>query len=613
MLSFASSGSRQAAITALALSAAGITAPALAQQAPPPGSPASQTLPGQTREEINRIPTTPSTQGGPRLSIEGEIQRAPCPLADPRFADITVTLSGAEFNGLRVVSPDVLRPAYESFIGQTVPIAAVCEIRDAAATILRQRGFLAAVQVPPQQITDGVVRFDVLMGKIVAIQVRGDAGKSERIIAGYLQPLKSQEAFNERDAERYLLLARDLPGYDVRLTLRPAGTTPGELIGEVSVVSTPFVIDANVINYGSHAVGRWGGLVRAEIYDILGSGDRLTVGAFSTADYDEQHVVQLGYDLRLGSEGLVLSGRFSHAWSEPDLDLPGLKIESKTLTAAAELSYPLIRSQGANLRAAGGLEFVNQRTRLNDLFVSRDRLSVAYLRFDFDAIDRASIGSVAGYSGSEPRWRVGGSVELRHGLEIFGASNDCRGALVRTCDSIDTPARTFADANAFVFRASGAAEWRPVPKLTFFLAPRWQYSHDALYSYERFSAGSYTIGRGYDPGTLVGDSGVGFQAEVRYGTLMPRSRDSFAFQGFVFVDKAWTWVRKELNEGLNLDLLGGDPYQLTTVGGGVRAAFGDHARLDVTFAVPVDKSRGIPAPDQRLLVSLTTRLWPWKR
>ena len=150
-----------------------------------------------------------------------------------------VTITGATFDNL---GPRLARRAAPRLCGvsrQGPADRGVCEIRDAAATILRRKGYLAAVQVPAQRIENGVVRFDVLMAKLVAVQVRGDAGRAERLIAGYLERLTGEEVFNEREAERYLLLARDLPGYDVRLTLRPAGTAPGEVIGEVTVVRTP--------------------------------------------------------------------------------------------------------------------------------------------------------------------------------------------------------------------------------------------------------------------------------------------------------------------------------------------------------------------------------------
>jgi hemolysin activation/secretion protein len=53
--------------------------------------------------------------------------------------------------------------------------------------------------------------------------------------------------------------------------------------------------------------------------------------------------------------------------------------------------------------------------------------------------------------------------------------------------------------------------------------------------------------------------------------------------------------------------------ELSSVGGGVRAAWGDRFRLDVIIAEPLDRllfqtRRG----DTRFLVSLTTSLWPWR-
>ena len=52
--------------------------------------------------------------------------------------------------------------------------------------------------------------------------------------------------------------------------------------------------------------------------------------------------------------------------------------------------------------------------------------------------------------------------------------------------------------------------------------------------------------------------------------------------------------------------------RLSSVGGGVRAAWGNRARLDLVLAVPLERA-GLRTerPDPRLLVSLTTRLWPW--
>ncbi|CAA9516667.1 MAG: Hemolysin activation/secretion protein associated with VreARI signalling system, partial [uncultured Sphingomonadaceae bacterium] len=262
--------------------------------------------------------------------MEGGVERAPCALAGDAYRDITFTVNSVVFEELRGLPPEALRPAYQEYVGTTQPVAVICEIRDRAATILRNAGYVAAVEVPEQRIADGTVRFQVLMAKLVGVRVRGDAGRAERTIAAYLERLTDEEVFNRFTAERYLLLAGDLPGYDVRLALRSANANRGEVIGEVAVLRTPAEIDFNVQNFGSKDLGRWGGLLRGQFYGLTGLGDRTTIAFYSTADFQEQQTLQLGHDFRIGSEGLALSGQFTYAWAEPDLDETGFDVESRS-------------------------------------------------------------------------------------------------------------------------------------------------------------------------------------------------------------------------------------------------------------------------------------------
>ncbi len=560
-----------------------------------------------TREEVERVPLSPPVEAQPRLTVEGGIERAPCALADPAYRDVTFTVSNVIFEDLKALSPEILRPAYADYLGTQQPIAVVCEIRDRAATILRDAGYIAAVQVPEQRIADGTIRFKVLMAKLVGVRVRGDAGRAERTIAAYLERLTEQEVFNRYDAERYLLLAGDLPGYDVRLSLRSAEAAPGEVIGEVAVLRTPGQIDFNVQNFGSRDLGRWGGLLRGQFYGLTGLGDRTTVAFFSTADFDEQQTLQLGHDFRLGGEGLTLSGQFTYAWADPDLGDPRLDVKARTLLATVEAAYPIIRSQAHTLRGAVGLDIINQKVRFNDLPLTRDQLRVAFARLDLEATDPDSINRLGGFSIAEPRWRFLGGLELRQGLDLLGASEDCGPTFARCRAPGAVPlSRLEGDPTGTVFRFSAYGEYRPVPNIAFALGMKGQATRDPLLSFEEFSVGNYTVGRGFDPGTLLGDNGLGFQAEVRFGSIVPQTRDGLSVQPYLFVDRAWVWNEDRLNAR--------DVRQnLTSIGGGLRALYGDRLQLDVALAVPLERA-GVFAtetPDPRLLVSLTTRLWPW--
>ncbi len=556
-----------------------------------------------TREEVER--PVPDTAPPPRarLSVEDEVPRAPCALDRPEYEGIRFTLNDAVFEDLRGLTQEDLRPAFASYVGREHSVSVVCEIRDRAAEILRQAGYVAVVEVPEQRIADGEVRFRVLQARLVGLRVRGDAGRAERTIAAYLNRLTEDEVFNRNRAERYLLLAGDLPGYNVRLALRSAGTARGEVIGEVTVLRTNVLADLSVQNYGSKQLGRWGGLARAQFFGLTGMGDRTTVSFFTTADFEEQRTLQLAHDFRLGGEGLAIGGQFTYAWGRPDLGDPIIDIRSRSLLATVQASYPFIRRLDQTLRGAVGLDFIDQDVEFNGLDLNRDRLRVAFARLDFDAVG-INPGDVR-YTAVEPRWRFGANVELRQGLAIFGASDPCGPGLINClAPGIVPPSRFEGDPTATVVRGGLYGEYRPTPLVTFTLGARAQYSGDPLFAFEEFSGGNYTFGRGYDPGSILGDSGIGFQAELRYGSAFPRTRNDWALQPFVFYDHGWTW-----NEDV---LLVAGRQELSSVGGGLRAAYGDRFRIEALVAVPLQRAGfQLERGDPRFLLSFTTRLWPW--
>ena len=544
-------------------------------------------------------PTAPPS--GSRLEVEGGIERAPCALAGPEYQNVRLTLRGADFEGLQGMSPADLTPAYASFVGKEQPIAVVCEIRDRAATILRNAGYIAAVQVPEQRIDNGVVHFRVLMAHLTQVRVRGNATGAERTIAGYLEELTKQPVFNRFEAERYLLLASDIPGYTVRLTLRPAGTNPGEVIGDVTVQRMPAYADFNVEDYGSKALGRWGGALRGQLFGLTGLGDRTTLSVYSTADFEEQQTVQFGHDFRVGPEGLTIAGTFTYSWAHPDIE--GGDFRTRTLLGTLEVGYPFIRRQSHTLRGSFGMDLINQKVKLDGDEITRDKLRVAFARLGLDAV--STDFSDPRFSLAEPRWRFSGLLELRKGMDILGASEGC-GHDLENCDTPGepTPVRLEGRPDAAVVRFTGYGEFRPIPRITFALGTQAQYAWKPLFSFEEYAPGNYTVGRGYDPGIITGDKAIGTQVEVRFGSQVPVSSNRPAVEGFVFWDYARVW-----NEDRLLTLVG--HKHLDSVGGGARVNFNRFA-LNAALAIPlthlgVDNRR----PDPRFLVSLTTRLWPW--
>ena len=549
--------------------------------------PVSAQIVTPTREELSGI-SRPGDVQKPRLTLQGGIERSPCALADPQYADVLVTVREVEFNGLKGATPEELEGAWKPFEGIEQPVAVLCEIRDAAATILRNKGYLAATQVPTQRISDGKVTFEVLYGAISAVRARGETRGAERKLQQYLGRLSDSEIFDRNEAERYLLLARDLPGYDVNLKLVPASDEPGTLIGEVTVRRKAMAFDVSVQNFGAEATGPVGAQARAQFFGLTGMGDATTLSYFASQDFSEQHVIQAAHEFRPGSDGLTVAGQFTYAWTAPDLGTAAAvgaaqaDLQAETLFAGLSVSYPIKRSQGENFTLSSGFDYVNQDV---DFIapLSRDRLRVAWLKLDYDSIDLAR---------RAPRYRTAATIELRQGLDIFGASEVCLGP---TCPQGQVnPGRIDGSPTSTVVRANGLAELSLTSLLALTLKPRAQLSlGGGLFGFEEFAAGNFTVGRGYAPGTIIGDNGLGLTTELRTATLSVGK--NLGVQPYAFFDIAQIW-----NKEPDFD------DDLASVGAGARLAFGGRYSLDGFIAVPLKRAGLQPERgDVRALFTLT--------
>jgi hemolysin activation/secretion protein len=337
-----------------------------------------------------------------------------------------------------------------------------------------------------------------------------------------------------------------------------------------------------------------------QVTGLLGRGDRTYVSVNSTTQTREQQVLQLGHDMAIGGNGLRLGGRFTYAWTRPDLGPAVPNVVSRTLFANLEASYPFKRGQAASLLGALGLDFVNQRVRFNNNPLSQDRVRIAYLRLDGETVDLSGRGP-----GGASRYRFAGSLELRQGLSIFDASRDCLANPVAcAAPGVVPPSLIGGSPTATVVRATGLAEYRFAKKLTIALSPRAQLASGGVFGFERFALGNYTVGRGYDPGTLTGDDGVAMAGEVRRDAFSLSQKARLALQPYAFVDAGWVWSR-------NLPSGSRNPLNLVSAGVGTRLFWSEHARIDMSGAMALKDAGPVKAGDVRVLFTLSTRLVPW--
>lgn len=537
-----------------------------------------------TREQIE-LPKADALRPLGEAAVRSSIEIAPCPFSD---SVLQVDLRQVSFSGgdgrplpasvLQILNRERVEPGLQ-------PVANICAVRDRANAALYNAGYIASVQIPPQEITAGTVQFNVVLAKLVRVDIQGDPGRHAATLQARIARLQAMEFLNRFEAERILLIAGDVPGLEIALSLRSAGTTPGEVVGDLTVSYSPFTIVGNVQNYGSRQIGRAVGTIRAEFNGLTGQSDRTFVGASVSEDGEEQRVLQAGHQLA-DTEGRTVGGRVSHAWSRPDLG--PLDIRTESLIAGLDFGVPLFRSLRTGFVAGGGLELVDQRTFLGGgddrVLLTRDKLRVLFANLSGSTRAVDANGS--------PIVTIGGSLELRRGLDILGATK--RGEI--DSDGV-TQSRLNGDPTATVIRAGleGVA-YAGAFSLQALIQAQW--ADNPLLSLEQFNVGNLTLGRGYDPGAIGGDRALGLRLEPR---LQLPTRN-IAFQLFAFHDR----VRLK-----NLDVpSGSDDRILSSSGGGARIGLPGSLLLEAIYARPHDRVSDQPGamrPIDRVLLSLTAQ------
>ena len=564
----------------LVLASTALTAPSAVWAQPAPGAaPPAVGVPGASAQELNPAARVPRPI--PRdQDIFAPEQAGPCPLEN---STVQVTLNSVTFRGATAVSAADLASAYSEDLGKPQSVAVVCAIRDRAARIMFDRGVLARVEIPEQRISGGALVLEVIEAHVVNVRVRGDIGPAQAAVERYVEKLRGMAPFDMRKAQRYLLLASDVPGVRVRAAVKPSATGErGAVDIDVSVTRDAVNVVANVQNLGSHAAGPWAGLVRADLMSMTSLGENTSLVAYHTLNQDEQWVLQLSEAVRLGSDGWVGRGSAVYGESRPGGAVSALDLKSKSVVGNLEAAYPLVRMRRVNFNLAGGLDLINQDTEIGGAgLLSRDKLRVAYLRADGDLRTRALDHLV----------QLDGAVTVRKGLSGLGASDS--GSTLIT--------RAFAKPDAWLVRGVGNAETLLADRLSANIRVQAQYAGDALLPYEQISLGNLSVGRGYDPAAVLGDSGAGAAFEVHYGPLQLHPRILAA--PFAFFDVGYVHNNDTALSGLPKG------RTLRSVGAGVTLRLANRANLELTYAHPLDAVvAGGKRRDDRLLVSLTASI-----
>lgn len=331
-------------------------------------------------EAAEPVPPTP----GPALSTEPSSEVPPEELG----RGPSLFVSEWAFEGNRALSAETLRTALSAFRNQTLTMA---ELNAAVALVgarYSEAGLLADVALAAQEVVDGVVTMTIQEGRFSGVRFEGPAPKRiapARIAKLFETRVAPGELLRLDELDTALLLANELPGINLQGALAP-GATPGSTQLVLRATSeAPGALQVAIDSYGARATGAERLSVQGALRSPLGQGDRASVAAIKSEGSDSY---QLSYVLPLGARGLRLSATAGRL--EYDLvpkALRALDLEGRADTAQLSLTYPLLRTRRATLRATlsgdwAAFENQVQGARASDYNVTRGGIGLSGYRID---------------------------------------------------------------------------------------------------------------------------------------------------------------------------------------------------------------------------------------
>ncbi len=545
-----------------------------------------------TREQLDPQSQQPRTVAPVDTAIPGQAPAAP---AVEDLDAVVFRIDRIIFQGADDAPAQDLAQLYAHVQGKNISLTDLRRIADETQTYFRRKGFtFTRVVVPEQKIEDGVVTLRVIRGYISSVQVVGGSANANAAVRRVLSQLDTGRVWEEGPVERALLLARRIPGVVLRFDVQRGVGDPGaiELIVQVEDAAGQVMLSAN--NLGSSMIGPTGAFLQGRLNNLSSLGDQTSLGVFSTSDGEEQQIIQAGHSILINREGLSLNTQLAFAQARPGAGAAPLDLESEALTARIELAYPLHVDRALQVDVSGGIEAINQLSyALGAVKLVDERLRVGFVRLEarYDSLADHT-RDVLNHDRKAPTpgfpFLMSTAVEVRKGMDVLGASPAGSSRL----------SRLDADPEALVLRTETDFVLSTPSPLGASLRLRAQHTDDHLASYEEFGVGSFTIGRGYEPSVIAGDTGVAGAFELTW--RLPESPVGKSLEGFVFTDMARIW-----NPG-SQTLKRRD---LTSYGAGVRGRFFDLFDAEVAYAKPAHQPvQGMTSQtDPKILVNFAYR------
>lgn len=407
-----------------------------------------------------------------------------------------VALKTVRIHGASRIETARLQALIAPAIGRSHTLAGLRGLADQITRFYREQGYpFARAYVPAQRMADGELTIEVIEGRYGQVNATSQDADLATEAGRFLGDLRSGDVIAMDALERSVLVLSDLPGIRVRPVVRP-----GQAVGTgdlaVEVERTKAVEGrVSVDNHGNRYSGQHRVLVEGAWNNPFGFGDRLNAAVMATDE--DLFFGNLAYSRALGTSGL--RGDVGYAVSDYSLggEFSSLQASGTARVASLGVSYPLVRSNRANLLLTAQAQHKTMVDEYRATAMRNEKTSNALpVAVQFDLRD-ALLGGGITY----------GTLGWTHGRVSL------KGDTQRLLDRLTAKTHgSFNKVNLDVTRLQALpGNWTLSARLSA------QWSGKNLDSSEDFVLGGASGVRAYPRGEGAGDEGVLGQVELRYG------------------------------------------------------------------------------------------------
>ena len=477
----------------------------------------------------------------------------------------TFKINKVNVTGNAILRDDEIAAMVAPYEGREVTLEDLQKAAAQIQEIYRNKGyFLATAYLPAQELENGVLRMDILEGRLGDTHIQGESFYSNSFIFRNFAPVKKGDVLRYEPFQRSVLLLNEFMDLDVKSVFQPGkeeGTA--DIVLEVKG-KRPLHVSVDYNNFGSRFVGENRAGLSVTAGNVGMDGDQVSLrGVLAFPADSDTPFLQGTYQIPIPPWrfGQKLTLAYANSEMAPGKELAILDIRGKSDVYSLTLSHPLRRTTVRSSDLSVGLSSQSAQKEILGVPSSHDELRTLDIGYQFNRVTEKARHIL--------------SVSLSQGL------GTALGGMEKHDPMVSRPGA----GNAFTVLNLEAVRVQNILSNYFlFLRAGGQLASDSLVVMKQYTAGGSDSVRGFPQSESAGDQGYAVSAELR----MPLNVKALSWKGYPDTIQAAFFVDHGLTS-LKGTLPGEKGTQQLTGGGlGLRMGAGDwlSARLDLGF--PLD-------------------------